>query len=77
MQTSPPTVEKYGVALASKVIGESVINCQNEDIGKRWGIRLTQVTPRGWGQDAPSGALPPTILWRGVGAVPAACASSR
>ena len=34
METSPPTVEKYGVALASKLIGESVINCQNEDIGK-------------------------------------------
>ncbi len=34
MQASPPTVEKYGVALASKLIGESVINRQNEDLGK-------------------------------------------
>jgi len=34
MQDSPPTVEKYGVVLASKLIGESVINRQNEDLGK-------------------------------------------
>jgi len=27
-------VEKYGVALSSKLIGESVINRRNEDIGK-------------------------------------------
>jgi hypothetical protein len=31
---SAPTVKKYGVAMASKVIGESVINRQNEDLGK-------------------------------------------
>jgi sporulation protein YlmC with PRC-barrel domain len=34
MQTTPKTVEKYGVALASKLIGESVVNLQNEDLGK-------------------------------------------
>ena len=34
MQLSPPTVEKYGVALASKLIGESVVNQNNEDLGK-------------------------------------------
>ena len=34
MQTTPPTVAKYGVALSSKLIGESVINRRNEDIGK-------------------------------------------
>ena len=33
MNTSTLTVEKYGVALASKLIGESVINQQNEDLG--------------------------------------------
>ena len=32
--TSTPTVEKYGVTLASKLIGEAVINRQNEDLGK-------------------------------------------
>ncbi len=34
MKTMPLTVEKYGVALASKLIGEPVINHQNEDLGK-------------------------------------------
>ena len=34
MNTSPLTVEKYGVALTSKLIGESVINRDNEDLGK-------------------------------------------
>ena|ERR1700679_2563430 len=33
MNTGTLTVEKYGVALASKLIGESVINQQNEDLG--------------------------------------------
>ena len=31
--TTPPTVEKYGVALASKILGEFVINRENESIG--------------------------------------------
>jgi hypothetical protein len=31
---SSPTKEKYGVVLASKVIGEAVTNRQNEDLGK-------------------------------------------
>jgi sporulation protein YlmC with PRC-barrel domain len=34
MNTSPLTVEKYGVALTSKLIGESVINRDGEDLGK-------------------------------------------
>lgn len=31
---STPTVQKYGVAMASKIIGEAVINRQNEALGK-------------------------------------------
>lgn len=34
MNTSPLTVEKYGVALTSKLIGESVVNRDGEDLGK-------------------------------------------
>jgi len=34
MKTSPLTIEKYGVVLTSKLIGEPVINQQNEDLGK-------------------------------------------
>ena len=43
----------------------------------KWGIRLTQVPPRGCGQDASGGTFPPTILWRGVGAVQTACSIMR
>ncbi len=31
---APPTVEKYGVVMASKLIGEAVINRQHEELGK-------------------------------------------
>lgn len=34
MKSSPLTVEKYGVVLTSKLIGESVINRENEDLGE-------------------------------------------
>jgi sporulation protein YlmC with PRC-barrel domain len=33
-ETNSITAEKYGVVLASKVIGEAVINRQNENLGK-------------------------------------------
>jgi hypothetical protein len=33
-QATKTTVEKYGVVSASKIIGESVINRQNETLGK-------------------------------------------
>lgn len=33
-ENSSLTAEKYGVVLASKVIGEAVINRQNENLGK-------------------------------------------
>jgi len=32
--TTTPTVEKYGIVQASKIIGEAVINRQNDELGK-------------------------------------------
>jgi sporulation protein YlmC with PRC-barrel domain len=32
--TTAPTVEKYGIVQASKIIGEAVINRQNDELGK-------------------------------------------
>lgn len=34
MQTASMTVEKYGVVSASKIIGEAVVNRENENLGK-------------------------------------------